>query len=293
MIKFSIIMPAYNEEKRIAKAIESVLNQSFKDFELVIVNDGSTDKTAEIVLNFHDKRIVFIDKGKVGKNAAYNIASKEISGDWVYFMGADDTMPLDALEKWNKYCANFNPNDLVAFSAKMNVVSDNDKYNGLILPKNKKRMNFSGPNTLMSKAMQKFILPLPEQYPNEDGWWGLCIDYFCKYKRFVDEVIINYTVHDGNSVSRKAKFDVFSAKYHSRFIVRETFLEKYGNLLDKKSFNKISNELKCENLRIEGKSFRILFVKDVSFIMRLRLFFFSKEWLYNIKIKNDRFFLGH
>ena len=69
-------------------------------------------------------------------------------------MGADDTLPFDALEKWEKYTEKYNPDELVAFSGKMRVVSESKKYNNLILPKKKNRTNFSGPNTLMSKAMK-------------------------------------------------------------------------------------------------------------------------------------------
>ena len=290
----SIIMPAYNEEKNIKQAIESVLRQSIKKFQLIVINDGSTDKTAEVVQQIRDERMLFINpEKKNGKNGSFNIASEHVCGDWVYFMGADDTLPTDALEKWEKYTEKYNPNELVAFSGKMKVVSESKKYNNLILPKKKNRTNFSGPNTLMSKAMHKFILPLPEDFPNEDGWWGLCIDCFAKTRVFVDEIIVNYSVHEGNSISRKSPFYVFSEKYHSRFIIRERFLEKHGDDINEKDKKRILAELKCESLRIKGKSIKILFVKNVSLIMRVRLFFFSKKFLYNFKIKFDRLFLGH
>ena len=100
----SIIMPAYNEEKNIEKAIQSLLNQTYNNFEIFIVNDGSTDQTASIVEKYAllDKRINFINpKDKIGKVAAYNLASKKINGNWVYFMGADDELPQNALEIWN------------------------------------------------------------------------------------------------------------------------------------------------------------------------------------------------
>ena len=290
----SIIMPAYNEEKNIEQAIYSVINQTVENFQLIVINDGSTDSTAEIVNKITDKRLIFINPNKKnGKNKSFNIASEYVKGDWVYFMGADDTLPSDALEKWEKYTKDYNSEELVAFSGKMKVVSELKKYNNLILPKKKNRTNFSGPKTLMSRAMHKFILPLPENFPNEDGWWGLCIDCFAQNKIFVDEIIANYSIHEGNSISRKSSFPIFSEKYHSRFIVREVFLEKFGSEINEKDKTRILSELKCEKLRMEGKSFKILFVKNVSLIMRIRLFFFSKKFLYKFKVKFDRLFLGH
>ena len=59
--KISVLMLAYNEERYIAETIESILNQTFKDFEFIIVNDGSTDKTEDIILSFHDPRIRLIN----------------------------------------------------------------------------------------------------------------------------------------------------------------------------------------------------------------------------------------
>ena len=58
MPKISVVMPAYNSEKYIAEAIESILNQTFTDFEFIIINDGSTDRTEEIILSYNDERIV-------------------------------------------------------------------------------------------------------------------------------------------------------------------------------------------------------------------------------------------
>lgn len=65
MPKVSVLMPAYNSEKYIAEAIDSILNQTFTDFEFIIINDGSTDNTAEIVRRYKDKRIKFIDNKKI------------------------------------------------------------------------------------------------------------------------------------------------------------------------------------------------------------------------------------
>ena len=62
MPKISVIIPLYNKEKTIKKTIESVLNQTFTDFEIIVVNDGSTDRSLEIVKRINDSRIRIIDK---------------------------------------------------------------------------------------------------------------------------------------------------------------------------------------------------------------------------------------
>ena len=76
-MKVTILTPVKNEEKFIGDAIRSVLNQTYKDFEFIIIDDGSTDKTVDIVKSFDDSRIkLIISQGK-GKNIAYNIGYKE------------------------------------------------------------------------------------------------------------------------------------------------------------------------------------------------------------------------
>lgn len=98
---FSIIMPAYNAEKFLSEAIESVLLQSFTDFELFVINDGSIDKTDDICRFFSkkDSRIVFIDKKNEGVSLARNEALDKASGEYVFFVDSDDIIYKDSLQK--------------------------------------------------------------------------------------------------------------------------------------------------------------------------------------------------
>ena len=62
--KVSVLVPVYNAEKFIAKTVQSVLNQTYKNFELILLDDGSTDNTEEIILSFNDKRIIYAKNKK-------------------------------------------------------------------------------------------------------------------------------------------------------------------------------------------------------------------------------------
>lgn len=91
MPEISIVMPAYNAAKYITESITSVLNQSFTDWELIVVNDGSKDNTAEIVNSFQpDKRIVLINQSNQGVSAARNTGISAASGSFITFLDADD-----------------------------------------------------------------------------------------------------------------------------------------------------------------------------------------------------------
>ena len=87
----SIIMPVLNGEKYLAEAIGSILNQTFTDFEFIIINDGSTDGTEGIIKSFDDQRIVYIDNGKnLGLAASFNIGIDAAKSKYIARMDADD-----------------------------------------------------------------------------------------------------------------------------------------------------------------------------------------------------------
>jgi glycosyltransferase involved in cell wall biosynthesis len=86
----SVIIPLYNKELIIEKSLHSVLSQDYDDFEVVIVNDGSTDKSAEIVKRIEDSRIRLIEQENGGPSKARNTGVKNAKGDWIVFLDADD-----------------------------------------------------------------------------------------------------------------------------------------------------------------------------------------------------------
>lgn len=87
---FSVVIPAYNAQNFIANSIGSVLAQSVKDFELIVVDDGSTDATRAQIENFSDKRIHYIYQENQGVSAARNKGIEESRGEYICFLDADD-----------------------------------------------------------------------------------------------------------------------------------------------------------------------------------------------------------
>ncbi len=91
----SVIVPAYNAEKTIERALNSILNQTLKDIEILVVNDGSQDRTAEIVTGLNSDRIRLINQENCGQGIARNTGLKYAKGDYIGFVDADDTIDLD------------------------------------------------------------------------------------------------------------------------------------------------------------------------------------------------------
>ena len=96
--KISIVIPAYNAESTITETIESVQKQTFSDFEVIIVDDGSTDKTVEVINNIHDERIKVISYENGGNALARNRGIKNAKGEFIAFIDADDMWTPDKLE---------------------------------------------------------------------------------------------------------------------------------------------------------------------------------------------------
>ena len=107
MPKFSIIIPLYNKEKDIKKTLESLLAQTFTDFEAIIVNDGSTDGSEAVVKSFSDKRIKYFNKKNEGVSFTRNFAVTKASAAYIAFLDADDYWYPNHLENLNNLTLNF------------------------------------------------------------------------------------------------------------------------------------------------------------------------------------------
>lgn len=88
--KISVVMITYNHEKFIAEAIDSILSQTFSDFELIIVDDGSSDKTKKIIQEYDDSRIIILEQKNSGPSIALNSGINKSRGEFIAFMSGDD-----------------------------------------------------------------------------------------------------------------------------------------------------------------------------------------------------------
>src|SRR5262245_21012221 len=98
--KVSIILPTYNRAKLIMETIESVLNQTYSNLELIIIDDGSNDNTEELITQIQDERIKFHKAGRIGiVGKIKNIGIEKATGDLIAFIDSDDLWAKTKLEK--------------------------------------------------------------------------------------------------------------------------------------------------------------------------------------------------
>ena len=91
----SIVVPVYNAEKYIRECIDSIINQKYQNIELILVNDGSTDNSYDIINGFNDNRIIIINQENQGVSTARNIGIEAAKGDYFCFVDADDLLETD------------------------------------------------------------------------------------------------------------------------------------------------------------------------------------------------------
>ena len=94
----SIILPCFNSEQYVGSAIKSVLMQTYSLWELLVINDGSTDASLEVIMSFSDPRIKIFSQHNQGVSAARNVGLSSVNGEFITFLDADDTLPEDSLQ---------------------------------------------------------------------------------------------------------------------------------------------------------------------------------------------------
>lgn len=101
MLKVSVIIPVYNVEAYLRQCLDSVVNQTLREIEIICVDDGSTDKSAAILKEYaaKDGRIKVLTQSNTGAGAARNAGIARATGEWITFCDADDWIEPDAIEK--------------------------------------------------------------------------------------------------------------------------------------------------------------------------------------------------
>lgn len=295
----SVLMVVYNEQKYIQKAMRSVLSQSFSDFELVVVDDGSTDNTLNIARRIAngDHRVRVISAEHAGKNHAINIGLQQLKGEWVAFLAGDDFFDREALSMYWKYACSFNGSaDRVAIPARLRMFSNDEQYrklNGLELPKNKNAVMHSGGVCMRSMALMEDLFPFPENRPNEDTWVSLYFQHMHPILVPCPHVTLNYRIHSGNSIKKDEEWEVFREKYYAREGVAKDFLERFANRLSAEDEADVSRRYKLAELVYRGETAKILLMPGISFKNRMRALCYSNECLYRIKVRLNAVLFGH
>lgn len=130
MLKFSIIVPVYNVEKYLVKCLDSLINQTYTNIEIICINDGSTDNSLKILNEYArvDSRVIVINQENQGVSIARNKGLDTATGDYVFFIDADDWINLNTCEIINKKILQYKNPDVIQYQHIVNVLSGEERF---------------------------------------------------------------------------------------------------------------------------------------------------------------------
>ncbi|OTQ72989.1 glycosyltransferase [Gilliamella sp. N-G2] len=305
----SIIVSVYNTEKYLIKCLDSLINQTFKNIEIICVNDGSTDGSLKILEKYQkiDNRIKIISKINGGVSSARNIGIGQAKGEYITFVDSDDFIESDTYEKaidqFNKPEV-----DLVYFSTnlivenKLSRIQDEryfeHKYKGFIKLSNDvmTKMDVCAWNKVYKLSIiRQYNILFPEGLRHEDNpffWsYGLLCDEVC----FINDKFYNYLIRDGSIMSykkRNQKNSIISHELDSllcfdyllQFVFRWQLLDKFRPVL----VDLLKDKL-LESMRCLPKKDRILALNEATQIVKLfdlTSHFPNNKFLHSIANKN-------
>jgi glycosyltransferase involved in cell wall biosynthesis len=209
--KISVIMPVFNNEKFVAKAIESILNQTYRNFELLIADDGSKDQSKKIIESFNDPRIkTFHNQKNMGALFTWNKLFEMCEGEFITFQDADDSSDVSRLEKQiNKFDE---INGLGICGTYASYVNESGKYlRTKTLPVTHKEIyetleqnhQFCGASIMITKKVYQDVGGYPEYFHRiggEDYYWSAIIAE--KYLSYNIPELLYIVTATNDSISR-------------------------------------------------------------------------------------------
>lgn len=220
MKKVSIIVPIYNAEEYIRRCIDSLINQTYKNIEIILLNDGSTDSTDKIIKSYKDKRINYIKKENTGIGNTRNLGILKSTGDYIMFIDSDDYMESNAVEvlvnkaleeDYDLVVCNYyldTPSKKLKISFRSAIDNSNIKNNPDVLTD----INYAPWNKIYHKRLflndnNRFI----EGIKYEDA--PFVIECICASKKigFTSEYLFHYVMQkSGETITRDERiFDIF------------------------------------------------------------------------------------
>ena len=164
MCKVSIITPVYNVEKYLARCMDSLINQSFKDIEILAINDGSTDNSLEILRQYEakDKRIKVINNSNMGVSETRNIGLSEAKGEFIVFVDSDDWIDKDMIK--NMYDFMINEMSDMVMCTYIREFENHKKEKKFDLPE----VNIYEANEVKNELFRRLVGPLDNELSNPE-----------------------------------------------------------------------------------------------------------------------------
>lgn len=239
--KISIIVPIYNVEKYIEKAIESIINQTYKNLEIILINDESKDKSIEICKKYikQDKRIKVINQKNKGLSGARNTGLENATGEYIMFIDPDDTYELDACENLYNEIENTDADYVIANYRNMdeddtkweNPAFDINKYNKMEVSIDEPTKCFYVMNSgvwnkiFKKKFLDEIKVKFVEKTPAEDAIFTTYCFIKAQKVYYIPDVVYNYRLRESDSISSNCSREYFLGINRAYKIIYNNFKE--------------------------------------------------------------------
>lgn len=237
--KIDILMATYNGEKYLAEQIDSIISQTYKNWNLLIRDDGSSDSTFKILLEYEKKddriKIVKDEKGNLGIAKNFEELLKITSSELVMFSDQDDVWKKDKIEIMMKYISDYDliVSDAVVVNEKLKCINESLFYivkskKGII--KNIIKNTYYGCCMLFKRKILGKVLPIPDNKEiGHDLWIGLISEKYYKV-RFIKKKLMYFRRHSNNTTTiNKSKRNI-REKIIGRYVILKELLKRYHKL---------------------------------------------------------------
>ena len=287
MKKISVIVPVYNVEKYLDKCLTSLIKQTYKNFEIIVINDGSIDNSLAICNKYANKydNVKVYDYKNAGVAHARNVGIKKATGDYLLFVDSDDYIDEKLLENLNEFLKK-NDCDIVCFDMYKVVNNVNTYYHtsNSLVKDNIKRyiIGDSGPcNKLIKKKLFNNLKFMEKIYYEDLATMPILALYTNKIE-FLEEPLYYYVQRD-NSIMHQKKF---SEKLLDIFTSLDNVYEVYdGNYKDEIEYLYITHLLRSASMRFLEYDDKKEYLKEINDIIRTRF----PNWKKNKYLKLSSF----
>ena len=291
--RIDILMATYNGEKYLVEQLDSIINQTYRNWNLLIRDDNSTDKTLEIIQNYHkkDKRIKILkdNKGNLGIVRNFEELLKSSESEFIMFSDQDDIWVENKLDMYLKMIEKIKNKGFMIHSDA--ILFDKNKSNILkdtfiskkAINKGLENVFFNyfvqGATILISKEIKNFILPFPKEVYLHDRYIHLISELFFE-RIFVNKALIYYRQHGDNQIGAKNTIrELLSKRYfdeRDRQLIKVIY-NKYGSLLTEDKRKLIEEYFKITDieknrfnrfLNLKKSKINIPLKKQISFIVK-------------------------
>lgn len=219
-IKVSVIVPVYNVEAYVGKCIDSILSQTYKNYELILLNDGSTDGSYDVLLKYEGNPCVtIVNKANTGQSDTRYQGLLMAKGDYVYFVDSDDFIESDTLEKLIAQADETNADVVFGryrlIDERGNILREQKKYtiSSLIGTENILRdaicvSNFKASLCIKlikrNHLVKSYVEEIRDIHLNEDIFLSIILALHCRRVSFINDIIYN-VLQRGDSLTRNLK----------------------------------------------------------------------------------------